>query len=256
MTGKGGPSNGHYTYRGVRQRTSGKWVAEIRQPNMGKKLWLGTYETPQEAASAYDEAASAMYGTCARLNLPRYHSSDQSYIVFSTGNTNTTREDWRSIFDASNIKNCAWEGPSILDTSMPFVTNKAVVKEEPVDDPIEVLKQTVSTKDGNGDEEQELKMPDIEEIMDSLGSSVDNVDSTPNHVLESEFCHKEENVKNIVHPRNPPQFSPQLEKNAHATPFDGSSEFDFLKPGRPEDLNFSIDEIRMLEFDSNIGGLN
>ncbi|KAI3427836.1 AP2/ERF domain-containing protein [Psidium guajava] len=70
MKGKGGPENTTFNYRGVRQRTWGKWVAEIREPNRGNRLWLGTYPTAIEAALAYDEAARAMYGPCARLNLP------------------------------------------------------------------------------------------------------------------------------------------------------------------------------------------
>ncbi|XP_059070108.1 dehydration-responsive element-binding protein 2D isoform X1 [Cryptomeria japonica] len=66
----GGPENGQYNYRGVRQRTWGKWVAEIKEPNGGKRLWLGTYETPQEAALAYDRAALNIYGSSAYLNYP------------------------------------------------------------------------------------------------------------------------------------------------------------------------------------------
>ncbi|PKA50583.1 Dehydration-responsive element-binding protein 2A [Apostasia shenzhenica] len=69
MRGKGGPENSYCHYRGVRQRTWGKWVAEIREPNRSR-LWLGTYDTAVEAAAAYDEAAAAMYGACARLNFP------------------------------------------------------------------------------------------------------------------------------------------------------------------------------------------
>ncbi|KAL7586459.1 dehydration-responsive element-binding protein 2A [Lactuca sativa] len=76
MKGKGGPENSRCQYRGVRQRTWGKWVAEIREPNRGKRLWLGTFGSAIEAALAYDEAARAMYGPSARLNLPNCQSTN------------------------------------------------------------------------------------------------------------------------------------------------------------------------------------
>ncbi|KAB2628179.1 dehydration-responsive element-binding protein 2D-like [Pyrus ussuriensis x Pyrus communis] len=70
MRGKGGPENAMCTYKGVRQRTWGKWVAEIREPNRGARLWLGTFDSSHEAALAYDAAARKLYGSGAKLNLP------------------------------------------------------------------------------------------------------------------------------------------------------------------------------------------